>query len=62
MRKVYRTSSLQDFRDLVRLTQHFDVLHMVPPLVEEYRVVIPDLPALLRTTGAPISTLNHSAR
>ncbi|NKC14674.1 MAG: trimethylamine methyltransferase [Gammaproteobacteria bacterium] len=24
----------EDFKDLVRLTQHFDVLHMVPPLVE----------------------------
>lgn len=29
-----RPGSLQDFEDLTRLTQHFDVLHMMPPLVE----------------------------
>lgn len=29
-----RPGSLSDFNDLVRLTQHFDVLHMMPPLVE----------------------------
>lgn len=29
-----RPGTLSDFCDLTRLTQHFDVLHMVPPLVE----------------------------
>ena len=29
-----RPGTLSDFNDLVRLTQHFDVLHMMPPLVE----------------------------
>lgn len=28
-----------DFRELVQLTQHFDVLHMVPPLIEPQDVV-----------------------
>ena len=29
-----RPGTKRDFRELVMLTQHFDVLHMVPPLVE----------------------------
>ena len=29
-----RPGSFSDFCDLIRLTQHFDVLHMIPPLVE----------------------------
>lgn len=29
-----RPGTAADFRELVRLTQHFDALHMVPPLVE----------------------------
>ena len=29
-----RPGSERDFRELVKLTQHFDVLHMVPPLIE----------------------------
>lgn len=29
-----RPGTMSDFNDLTRLTQHFDVLHMVPPLVE----------------------------
>lgn len=29
-----RPGSAEDFTELVRLTQHFDVLHMMPPLVE----------------------------
>ena len=29
-----RPGTLEDFKELVRLTQHFDVLHMVPPLIE----------------------------
>ena len=33
----------RDFRELVRLTQHFDALHMVPPLVEPQ-----DVPTNLR--------------
>ncbi|MEL6169792.1 MAG: trimethylamine methyltransferase family protein [Pseudomonadota bacterium] len=32
--KGRRPGTLSDFTDLVRLTQHFDALHMVPPLVE----------------------------
>ena len=35
-----RPGTADDFRDLVRLTQHFDVLHMVPPLVEPQDVPI----------------------
>ncbi|MEM7745609.1 MAG: trimethylamine methyltransferase family protein [Pseudomonadota bacterium] len=38
-----RPGSLMDFRELVQLTQHFDVLHMVPPLVEPQ-----DVPTHLR--------------
>ncbi|WP_299153822.1 trimethylamine methyltransferase family protein [uncultured Tateyamaria sp.] len=29
-----RPGTEQDFRELITLTQHFDVLHMIPPLVE----------------------------
>ncbi|RXV59448.1 trimethylamine methyltransferase [Roseovarius sp. A46] len=29
-----RTATGQDFLDLLKLTDHFDVLHMIPPLVE----------------------------
>ncbi|MCV3271816.1 trimethylamine methyltransferase family protein [Roseobacter sinensis] len=29
-----RPGTERDFRELVQLTQHFDVLHMVPPLIE----------------------------
>jgi trimethylamine--corrinoid protein Co-methyltransferase len=29
-----RPGTLRDFREFVQLTQHFDVLHMLPPLVE----------------------------
>ena len=35
-----RPGTLSDFRELVRLTQHFDVLHMVPPLVEPQDIPI----------------------
>jgi len=38
-----RPATIADFRDLVRLTQHFDVLHMVPPIVEPQ-----DVPTSLR--------------
>jgi len=38
-----RPGSARDFRELVMLTQHFDVLHMVPPLIEAQ-----DIPANLR--------------
>ncbi|MEM9433853.1 MAG: trimethylamine methyltransferase family protein [Pseudomonadota bacterium] len=38
-----RPGSEQDFRELVQLTQHFDVLHMLPPLVEPQ-----DVPTHLR--------------
>ena len=29
-----RPGSIRDFRELIQLTHHFDVLHMLPPLVE----------------------------
>lgn len=29
-----RPGSMNDFKELVKLTQHFDVMHMVPPLIE----------------------------
>ena len=35
-----RPGTAQDFRELVRLTQHFDVLHMVPPLIEPQDVPV----------------------
>jgi len=35
-----RPGTLSDFRELVKLTQHFDVLHMVPPIVEPQDVPI----------------------
>ena len=38
-----RPGTLNDFRELIRLTQHFDVLHMLPPLVEPQ-----DIPMNLR--------------
>ncbi|QBF33024.1 trimethylamine methyltransferase family protein [Thalassococcus sp. S3] len=34
LRRGRRPGTEQDFRDLIRLTHHFDVLHMLPPLVE----------------------------
>ena len=36
--KGRRPGTDEDFRDLVQLTQHFDVLHMVPPLVEPQNI------------------------
>ncbi|MBW4709249.1 trimethylamine methyltransferase family protein [Roseobacter sp. YSTF-M11] len=38
-----RPGTDSDFRELIRLTQHFDVLHMVPPLIEPQ-----DVPTHLR--------------
>jgi len=38
-----RPGTARDFRELVRLTQHFDVLHMLPPLIEPQ-----DVPTNLR--------------
>ena len=35
-----RPGTEQDFRELITLTQHFDVLHMIPPLVEPQDVPI----------------------
>ena len=35
-----RPSSAKDFEELVKLTQYFDVLHMVPPLVEPQDIPI----------------------
>ena len=33
-----RPGSLEDFRELVQITHHFDALHMIPPLVESQDV------------------------
>ncbi|MEL6643255.1 MAG: trimethylamine methyltransferase family protein [Pseudomonadota bacterium] len=41
--KGRRPGTDEDFRDLLKLTQHFDVLHMLPPLVEPQ-----DIPMHLR--------------
>ncbi|MGC3938771.1 trimethylamine methyltransferase family protein [Roseobacter sp. EG26] len=38
-----RPGTERDFRELIQLTQHFDVLHMVPPLIEPQ-----DVPTHLR--------------
>ena len=38
-----RPGSLEDFRELVQITHHFDALHMIPPLVESQ-----DIPTNLR--------------
>ncbi|WP_299671178.1 trimethylamine methyltransferase family protein [uncultured Tateyamaria sp.] len=35
-----RPGTEQDFRELITLTQHYDVLHMIPPLVEPQDVPI----------------------
>ena len=35
-----RPGSSSDFRDLIKLTQHFDVLQMVPPLIEPQDVAM----------------------
>ena len=43
LKRGRRPGSLQDFEEFVRLTQHFDVLHMVPPVVEPQ-----DIPMHLR--------------
>ena len=44
-----------DFRELIRLTQHFDVLHMAPPLVEPQ-----DVPMHLRHYMTMETMLQHS--
>jgi trimethylamine--corrinoid protein Co-methyltransferase len=33
-----RPGTGRDFRELARLTKHFDVLHMIPPLIEPQNV------------------------
>ncbi|MGR3615529.1 MAG: trimethylamine methyltransferase family protein [Paracoccaceae bacterium] len=43
LKRGRRPGSLQDFREMVQITQHYDVLHMVPPLVEAQ-----DIPMHLR--------------
>lgn len=35
-----RPGSLEDFRDLIKITQHYDVLHMAAPLVEAQDIPI----------------------
>lgn len=41
--KGRRPGTWEDYKDLTRLTQHFDVLHMIPPLIEPQ-----DIPMHLR--------------
>lgn len=50
-----RPGSLSDFTDLIRLTQHFDVLHMIPPLVEPQ-----DEPIHLRHYAMTRSQMKHT--
>ena len=38
--KGRRPGTWEDYQDLTRLTQHFDVLHMVPPLIEPQDIPI----------------------
>ena len=40
LKRGRRPASLRDYRELTRLTQHFDVLHMLNPLVEPQDVPI----------------------
>ncbi len=50
-----RPGSLSDFREMVQLTQHFDVLQMVPPLVEAQ-----DIPMHLRHYAMTETVLTQS--
>ncbi|WP_298839755.1 trimethylamine methyltransferase family protein [uncultured Roseobacter sp.] len=50
-----RPGTGEDFRELIRLTQHFDVLHMLPPLVEPQ-----DVPMHLRHYMTMQTMLQHS--
>lgn len=50
-----RSGSARDFTELVRLTQHFDVFHMVAPLVEPQ-----DVPTHLRHYFTVETQLTHS--
>lgn len=50
-----RPGSQRDFDELVRLTQHFDVLHMMPPLIEPQ-----DVPMHLRHYATMKSQLSLS--
>ena len=50
-----RPGSLRDFRDLIRLTHHFDALHMLPPLVEPQ-----DVPMHLRHYAMAETMLTQS--
>lgn len=38
--KGRRPGTWEDYKDLTRLTQHFDVLHMIPPLIEPQDIPI----------------------
>lgn len=53
--KGRRPGTLADYDDLTRLTQHFDVLHMVPPLIEPQ-----DVPTHLRHFATMKSQLTLS--
>ncbi len=53
--KGRRPGTLSDYDDLTRLTQHFDVLHMVPPLIEPQ-----DVPTHLRHYATMKSQLTLS--
>lgn len=50
-----RPGSLADFREMVQLTQHFDVLQMIPPLVEAQ-----DIPMNLRHYAMTETILTQS--
>ena len=50
-----RPGSKRDFDELIRLTQHFDALHMLPPLVEPQ-----DVPMHLRHYGMTETMLTQS--
>lgn len=50
-----RPGTLRDFRELVQLTQHFDALHMVPPLIEPQ-----DVPPHLRHYAMTEAVLTQS--
>ncbi|WP_164661869.1 trimethylamine methyltransferase family protein [Tropicibacter sp. Alg240-R139] len=50
-----RPGSLSDFREMVQLTQHFDVLQMIPPLVEAQ-----DVPMHLRHYAMTETILTQS--
>tara|TARA_R110002073_G_scaffold266884_1_gene430297 strand:- start:424 stop:1929 length:1506 start_codon:yes stop_codon:yes gene_type:complete len=55
LKRGRRPGSARDFNELVRLTQHFDVFHMVAPLIEPQ-----DVPTHLRHYFTTETQLTHS--